>query len=200
MKIPAAHVALGVAAVLLLAGASSSQALPGVGSVDSGDIKDGQVKRVDVAANAINSAKVASNTLTGADIAESTLGARFARTYTAIGATPLTKVAAAGGFEVWAGCTEDVDVIDHYANIRIKSTVDGASLSLLTVIGSTSSTDFVAGFDAGDDMPLGGTLVPGHTDLLFSTPSGKVVEAHIAWAGLTDVPQNTCVLHGVVIG
>ena len=85
MKIPAAHVALGFAAVLLLAGASSSQALPGVGSVDSGDIRNGQVKRIDVATSAINSAKIAPNSVTGADIAESTLGSRFARTYTALG-------------------------------------------------------------------------------------------------------------------
>lgn len=57
-----------LAAVLLLV-PSSAEALPGTGTVDSGDIKNGQVKNVDLAKNAVTSAKIKDGTVTTADVA-----------------------------------------------------------------------------------------------------------------------------------
>lgn len=48
-------------------------ALPGVNSVDSGDIKNGQVRTPDLRNNAVTSAKVANDNLGGGDINESSL-------------------------------------------------------------------------------------------------------------------------------
>jgi hypothetical protein len=48
-------------------------ALQGKNTVDSGDIKKGQVKNSDLAANAVDSTKIADNAITGADIDESSL-------------------------------------------------------------------------------------------------------------------------------
>jgi hypothetical protein len=77
--------AMAVAFVALLAALSGTAiALPGTNSVDSGDIKNGQVKGKDVGRNAVTGKKVKNrsltgadvrdNSLTGADINESTLG------------------------------------------------------------------------------------------------------------------------------
>ena len=201
MKLPALHHVLGYVALLVLVGASSAEALPGTGTVDSGDIKNGEVKRIDVAGSAINSAKVANHSLTGIDIAESTLGSRFARTYTSLAGTPRTKVAQAGGLEVRAGCFEDGGIpFEHYADIRVRSTVNGAKLTMAKVNGTFSETTFTANFDAGDEVPVGGGFTAGHADLLYSTPAGKVVEAHIAWAGPENAGSDTCFMHGVVVG
>jgi len=216
MKVPALHHLVGYVAVLVLVGAGSAQALTGTGTVDSGDIKDGQVKRVDIAPSAVDGARVGDNTLTGKDIVESKLAtvpnadkvdglhaAKFTKTYTAVGATARTKVAAVGGLEVWAGCSEDGgDPIDHYADIVVRSTVAGATLTRSTVSGSSVQMSYFAGFDAGEEQVVAsGGLNSGHVDLVYSTPSGKVVEANIAFAGLLDVGgSNKCFMHGTVFG
>jgi hypothetical protein len=77
--------AMAVAFVALLAALSGTAiALPGTNTVDSGDIKNGQVKNKDIRNNAVTGKKVKNGTLggadvkndnlTGADINESTLG------------------------------------------------------------------------------------------------------------------------------
>lgn len=213
MKVPALHHLVGYVAVLVLVGAGSAQALTGTATVDSGDIKDAQVKRVDVAPSAIDGSKVGDNTLTGKDIVESKLGivpnadkvdgmhaAKFTRTFTAVGATARTVVASVGGLEILVGCVEDADPIDHYAEVVARSTVTGATLTAATTIGTGAQTSFVGPFNAGDEEFFGGSLSTGHTDLLFSTPAGRVVEAHIAWAGLLDVGSDKCVVHGTLFG
>jgi hypothetical protein len=58
---------------LLAALSGTAVALPGVNLVDSGDIKNGQVKRVDIRKNAVNGAKVANGALTGADVKNESL-------------------------------------------------------------------------------------------------------------------------------
>jgi hypothetical protein len=76
---------MGVAFVALLAALSGTAvALPGVNTVDSGDIKNGQVKNKDIRKNAVTGKKVKNrslggadvknDSLTGLDINESTLG------------------------------------------------------------------------------------------------------------------------------
>jgi hypothetical protein len=77
--------AMAVAFIALLAALSGTAvALPGKNTVDSGDIKKGNVKSSDLAANAVRGGKVRNgsltgadskdNSLTGADVDESTLG------------------------------------------------------------------------------------------------------------------------------
>jgi hypothetical protein len=77
--------AMAVAFVALLAALSGTAvALPGTNTVDSGDIKNGQVKNKDIRKNAVTGKKVKNsslggadvknNSLTGADVNESTLG------------------------------------------------------------------------------------------------------------------------------
>jgi hypothetical protein len=58
---------------LFVAMSGSAVALQGRNSIDGNDLRNGAVKRGDLAANAVNSAKVVNNSLTGADINESTL-------------------------------------------------------------------------------------------------------------------------------
>jgi hypothetical protein len=66
--------AMGVAFVALLAALSGTAvALPGVNTVDSGDIKNGQVKNKDIRKNAVTSKKVKNGSLTGADVKNDSL-------------------------------------------------------------------------------------------------------------------------------
>jgi hypothetical protein len=66
--------AMAVAFVALLAALSGTAiALPGTNSVDSGDIKNGQVKNKDVRRNAITGAKVKNSALRGADVRNDSL-------------------------------------------------------------------------------------------------------------------------------
>lgn len=65
---------VGWVTVLALGTIGTAQALPGTDKVDSGDIVDGQVKRVDIGAKAVTGAKVADGSLTGADLTFKTVG------------------------------------------------------------------------------------------------------------------------------
>ena len=66
--------ALVVAFLALLAALSgTSIALPGKNTVDSGDIKNGQVKGKDIGGNAVTGAKVKTGSLTGADVKDESL-------------------------------------------------------------------------------------------------------------------------------
>jgi hypothetical protein len=66
--------AMAVAFVALLAALSGTAiALPGTNSVDSGDIKNGQVKGKDVGRNAVTGKKVKNRSLTGADVRDDSL-------------------------------------------------------------------------------------------------------------------------------
>lgn len=61
--------AMAIAFVALLAAlGGTAVALPGTGSVDSADLKDGAVKTVDIRKGAVNSAKVKNNSLTSKDV------------------------------------------------------------------------------------------------------------------------------------
>jgi len=58
---------------LIAALSGTAVALPGVNLIDSGDIKNGQVKRKDIGKNAVNGAKVADGALSGADVKDESL-------------------------------------------------------------------------------------------------------------------------------
>jgi len=65
---------MAVAFVALLAALSGTAiALPGTNSVDSGDIKNGQVKGKDIGKNAVTGKKVKNGSLTGADVRDNSL-------------------------------------------------------------------------------------------------------------------------------
>ena len=63
---------LGLVAIFIALGGTAA-ALDGKNTVDSGDIKNGQVKTKDLQAGAVNGAIVADNTITGDDVDEATL-------------------------------------------------------------------------------------------------------------------------------
>lgn len=208
--LPARHL-VAYSTLLVLATAGGAQALPGTGTVDSGDIKNGQVKRIDLANDAVNSAKVAPNTITGADIAEATLGtvpnagkvdgldaARFMRHFTAESGTAAAKVAAVGGLEIWAGCFEDIDPIDHYAVLEARSTVADAHLSLTVSTGSSVNTSENADLDPLESQAItGSSFNPGSVTLTYSTPDGRVVSGQLGFSGIGN---NSCYEHGVIFG
>lgn len=63
---------LGLVAIFIALGGTAA-ALNGKNTVDSGDIRKGNVKKADLAMNAVDGSKVADNTLTGADVLEASL-------------------------------------------------------------------------------------------------------------------------------
>src|SRR5688500_861979 len=73
-KRPSPTTVIAVLALFLAVGGATAIALPGTNTVNSGDIRNGQVKTRDLAANAVSGAKVKLDTLTGDDISESSLG------------------------------------------------------------------------------------------------------------------------------
>jgi len=209
--LPTRHL-VGYAVLLVLASASGAQALPGTGTVDSGDIKNGQVKRVDLATSAVNGAKVGDNTLTGADIAESTLGkvpnadkvdgldaARFMQHITATTETTPVKVAAVGGLEIWAGCNEDnSDAIDHYAWLEARSSVADARLSITVNTGTSAVTDEDTDLDPGEAYTItSASFNDGTATLVYSTPAGRVVTGQLGFGGIAI---NSCYEHGMLFG
>jgi hypothetical protein len=75
-RIPRPSAAMAVALIALIAALSGTAvALPGVNTVDSGDIKNGQVKRVDVATGAVTLDKVSNGSLLAKDFAPGQLPA-----------------------------------------------------------------------------------------------------------------------------
>jgi hypothetical protein len=72
-KRPSATTVIAMLALFLAVGGATAIALPGTNTVDSGDIKNKQVKTQDLRGNSVSSAKVKPDTLTGADINESSL-------------------------------------------------------------------------------------------------------------------------------
>ena len=65
---------VGYIAIFLFAVGGTATALQGRNTVDSGDIRNKQVKRADIGRNAVNGSRVARDSLGGADVKESTLG------------------------------------------------------------------------------------------------------------------------------
>jgi len=72
-KRPSPTTVIAMLALFLAVGGATAIALPGTNSVDSGDIRNGQVKTKDLRNNSVSSAKVKPDTLNGGDINESSL-------------------------------------------------------------------------------------------------------------------------------
>jgi hypothetical protein len=87
--------AMAVAFVALLAALSGTAvALPGKNTVDSGDIKNGQVKGKDIGKNAVTGKKVKNSSLAGADVKDESLAG------TDINESTLGKVPSAGTADI----------------------------------------------------------------------------------------------------
>jgi len=62
------------AVAIVIAGTMSASALTGTNTVDTGDIKDGNVRTGDIYTNAVIGSKVKDGALRGADLADNTIG------------------------------------------------------------------------------------------------------------------------------
>jgi hypothetical protein len=146
--------AMAVAFIALLAALSGTAvALPGTSSVDSGDIKNKQVKGKDLANNAVTGKKVKNSALTGADIKddsltgsdvnESTLG-QVPSANTANSATNATNATNATS----AGNADNLDGQDSTAYVQktelLYALVNNAG-TLLDGRGATAATRLGAG-------------------------------------------------------
>jgi hypothetical protein len=155
--------AMAVAFVALLAALSGTAvALPGTNSVDSGDIKNRQVKGKDLANNAVTGAKVknsairsadvGNDSLTGTDVNESTLGKvpSAANADNATNATNATNASNATNANTVGGKTaSDLDQPRAFARIELAGDVDEANTSGLTdadVTGSSGLYCYELGF------------------------------------------------------
>ena len=129
--------AMAVAFIALLAALTGTAvALPGTNSVDSGDIKNKQVKGKDLANNAvtgkkvkngaIKSADVGDDSLTGTDINESALG-KVPSAANADNAANATNANTVGG-----KTASDLDQPRAFARIELAGNVDEANTSGLT--------------------------------------------------------------------
>ncbi len=203
LVVPAA-LRLGYATVLTLAVFGNAQALPGTGTVDSGDIKDGQVKRADLANRAVNSGKVALDGLTGNVIDEKTLGKvpnadkvdglharKFRKVMT--GDVPPTTVSSLAGMVIEAGCSGEFLT----TTLRARTTTDDAILHMGHVTGAegfgSARFDSDADFDTTDVFDItSGFSSFGEATLTYSTPGRAVVSAIISW--------DRCTVQGTKIG
>ena len=138
-KLPASRPspAMAVAFIALLAALSGTAiALPGTNTVDSGDIKNGQVKTKDIKNNNVSSGDVRNSTLTGGDVKDNSLtgtdinesalaqvpSAHSANTAnTANSANSATSANSANR----ANSAASVDSLQHYA--KVASATPGAS-------------------------------------------------------------------------
>ena len=131
------HVIGWVVVIGLVGVMGSAQALPGVNTVDSFDIINGEVHRPDIQPSAVNSGKVANNSLIGADIKDGTLNSNH------IGAESLT------GDDI-ADSTIDATELatNSVTSLEIgDSTVTGTDIASSTITGGDVATDGLTGSD-----------------------------------------------------
>jgi hypothetical protein len=188
---------MAVAFIALLAALSGTAvALPGTNSVDSGDIKNKQVKGKDLANNsvtgkkvkngAIKSADVGNDSLTGTDVNESTLGKvpSAANADNAANATNASNANTVGG-----KAASDLDQPRAFARIELAGDVDEANTSGLTdadVSGSSGLYCYELGFtprqiQATVDWFGGGgdAVIHAHVGPYAGCPEGNDASARI---------------------
>jgi hypothetical protein len=193
--------AMAVAFIALLAALSGTAvALPGTNSVDSGDIKNRQVKGKDLANNAVTGAKVknsairsadvGNDSLTGTDVNESTLG-KVPSAANADNATNATNASNATNANTVGGKTaSDLDQPRAFARIEVAADVDEANTSGLTdadvTSGGTGLYCYELGFtprhiQATVDWISGGAdaVIHGHVGAYAGCPAGNDASARI---------------------
>jgi hypothetical protein len=118
--------AMAIAFIALLAALSGTAvALPGKNSVDSGDIKNGQVKGKDIAKKAVTSAKIKDNSITGADVLDNSL------TGSDISESSLGKVPSASNADsaTTASSSSNADKVDGFDAADVGGRVAQANFS-----------------------------------------------------------------------
>jgi hypothetical protein len=179
--------AMALAFIALLAALSGTAvALPGKNSVDSGDIKNKQVKGKDLANNAVAAKKVKNGSLTGADIKddsltgsdvnESTLG----QVPSAANADNATNATNASNANTVGGKTaSELDQPRAFARIEVAGDVDEPNTSGLTDADVTSGGTGLYCYELG--------FTPRHIQATVDWISGgadAVIHAHVgAYAG-----------------
>jgi hypothetical protein len=186
--------AMAVAFVALLAALSGTAvALPGINTVDSGDIKNGQVKGKDIGRSAVTGKKVKNGSLGGADVKNNSLTggdineATLAQVPSANAANTANSATTAG-FATNAGAVNGTGVrrlavdIGPNSNATVLS-LNGLTLALAcdasglgTLTATTSVTDsdlYFWGYDT-DDATAGGIAGSDFEDADFDT--GDVVD------------------------
>jgi hypothetical protein len=171
---------------LLAALSGTAVALPGKNSVDSGDIKNKQVKGKDLANNAVAAKKVKNGSLTGADIKddsltgsdvnESTLG----QVPSAANADNATNATNASNANTVGGKTaSELDQPRAFARIEVAGDVDEPNTSGLTDADVTSGGTGLYCYELG--------FTPRHIQATVDWISGgadAVIHAHVgAYAG-----------------
>jgi hypothetical protein len=174
---------------LLAALSGTAVALPGKNSVDSGDIKNKQVKGKDLANNAVAAKKVKNGSLTGADIKddsltgsdvnESTLG-QVPSAANADNATNATNATNASNANTVGGKTaSELDQPRAFARIEVAGDVDEPNTSGVTDADVTSGGTGLYCYELG--------FTPRHIQATVDWISGgadAVIHAHVgAYAG-----------------
>jgi hypothetical protein len=162
----------------------TAQALPGTNTVDSGDIINGEVKRVDIARNAVNSAKVANNSLTSADIRDGTIAAADIG-LGAVGNAQLTDNAVTGN-KVTNGSLTGADIGNNSLtalDVNFNANTTG------TYACETGLVHSWARVKGSADMPNDYTTSPTYVDTAY-TCSGQSVQVRRAGIGAYYVRFN----------
>ena len=205
---PAAALAF-IALVAALSG--SAIALPGTGSVDSGDVKNNAIRTKDIRNNDVRSKDVRNNTLTGNDVNESKLGkvpsaGNADNAATAANAVNASNSAAVGGYRIERvapftltdGQTKDVATIGPFsftARCRINFDPDGGGgpippQDVPDILIATSVAN--AAFD-GDDMGVLNPATPeedrAFVDGTAIAPDGTEIVGSELYAGVNILNQ-----------
>ena len=193
--------AMAVAFIALLAALSGTAvALPGTNSVDSGDIKNKQVKGKDLANNAVTGKKVKNSSITGADlrddsltgsdINEGTLG-KVPSAATADTAANATNASNATNANTVGGKTaSDLDQPRAFARVEVAGDVDEANTSGLTDADVTSGGSGLYCYELGftprqiqatvDWISGGGdAVIHAHVGSYAGCPAGNDASARI---------------------
>jgi len=192
---------MAVAFIALLAALSGTAvALPGTNSVDSGDIKNKQVKGKDLANNAVTGKKVKNSSITGADlrddsltgsdINEGTLG-KVPSAATADTAANATNASNATNANTVGGKTaSDLDQPRAFARVEVAGDVDEANTSGLTDADVTSGGSGLYCYELGFtprqiqatvDWISGGSdaVIHAHVGSYAGCPAGNDASARI---------------------
>ena len=131
------HVIGWVVVVVTVAVMGTAQALPGVNTVDSFDIINGEVHRPDIQNAAVNSRKVADFSLLGTDIKDGTLGGNHLADGSVSGADIADSTLTAA--DLGTNSVTSLELAD--------STVTGTDIASSTISGGDVATDSLTGSD-----------------------------------------------------
>jgi hypothetical protein len=184
--------AMAVAFVALLAALSGTAvALPGKNSVDSGDIKNKQVKGKDLASNAVTGAKVKDGSLTGADVTDDSLTGADVNEST-LGQVPTANTANSANTANTANHATTADTAGPlaYARIAADGTLDPAQSKNVTAANVSRPSVGRYCFNGLGFTPKGAQVTG---EFVINIVASTTVEPfdHFACAGAEDAEVTT---------